>query len=244
MYTDRPREHMRPLDSWGSFNGHIRTSDSPYIKSVWKGTAFRDSIHKTAADGTIDLVVSKKQGITRLLLSGPTSKARVAAIRAGDEIMVVRLRPGVHLPFIFSTKLVDVEQFLANAGKRGFWLHNTVFSFPDFDNIETFVERLARLGLLKRDIIIEDAFADRSRNVSARTVQRHFLETTGLTMKHLLQIRRAESARNLLKSGWSLTAIADETGYSNLSHMTHAFAYFFGQTPSAMRKAMAQKTDK
>lgn len=231
----------RPLDSWGCFNGQIRLSDSPYIQSVWAGTAFRNATHLTAADGTIDFVVLTRQGATRLLLSGPTTKNRQAVITAGDEMTVIRLRPGVHLPFIAGTQLADLEQFLPGTGKRGFWLQSSRFPFPDFGNTETFVGRLARLGLLQRDVVIEDVLAKRPRSISARTVQRHALATTGMTTSHLLQIKRAEQARQLLTSGRSLTATAFEAGYTDTSHMSRAFKYFFGRTPGGLRRIMQNK---
>lgn len=227
-----------PLTPWGSFSGQRRLSDSPYIESVWEGVAVRDGNHLTAADGTIDFTLLKRQGVTHMLLSGPTSRVCDAAFKAGDEVVTMRLRPGVHLPF--AKKLADVDQTLANAMKNNFWLHSTAIAFPSFTTTETFALSLARLGLLRRDIVVEDVLANRNPKLSPRMIQRHFVATTGLTMSHIRQIRRAEQARNLLTGSHTLTAIAYETGYSNPGHMTNAFNYFFGQTPSALRALMTQ----
>jgi len=244
MYAgiNSPYYQPQPLYSWGSFSGQIRHSASSYVESVWQGTALKDGTHLTAADGVVDIVLTTKQGSTRLLLSGPTSKARPAAFKRGDEILAIRLRSGVHLPFISGSELTDVEQFLDSAGGRRFWLQNNAVEFPSFNNVEAFVEKLARLDLLRRDILIEDVFAKRSRNVSLRTIQRHSIATSGLTINKLLQIKRAEQARGLLTNGITLTSISYETGYSNPGHMTNAFKHFFGQTPKTMRTIMSNQS--
>jgi len=228
----------QPLTQWGGFQGRRRLSDSPYIQSVWEGIALRDGTHKTAADGTIDLTFQARRGIRRLLLSGPTSKAQTTFFEAGDEVLSVRLRTGVFIPALAGTGLADVDMSVPSFGPGRFRWQHLALSFPSFDTVEAFADHLAKLRLLQRDIVVEDALVARTRDISLRTIQRHFLGTTGLTMAHIRQIRRAEQARGLLAGPHTLTAIAYETGYSNPGHMTNAFNYFFGQTPSAMRALM------
>jgi hypothetical protein len=178
----------QPLTQWGGFTGRRRLSDSPYIQSVWEGTAFRNGVHKTAADGTIDLTFQTRRGVRRLLLSGPTSKAQTTFFEAGDEALTVRLRTGVHIPALAGRALTDIDMFLPSVSSTRFRWQHTALSFPTFDTIETFADHLARLRLLQRDIVVEDALAARIRDVSLRTIQRHFLGTTGLTMGHVRQI--------------------------------------------------------
>jgi hypothetical protein len=227
-----------PLDSWGQFYGRRRLSESPYIESIWEGSAFDDGAHFTAADGTIDLVLLKSQDAMRLLLSGPTSKVRQTSFKAGDEVLAIKLRPGVHFPSVPEKYLVDLDQFLPAAGRGHFWLHSLPFIFPDFNNVETFIDQLAKIHLIERDIVVENTLANKPPFSSKRTVQRHFIQSTGLTMNHIHQIKRAEKARHMISSTSSLAAVAYEVGYSNPGHMTNAFKYFFGQTPSAMQTSM------
>lgn len=242
MVPHPPNYQPLPLTSWGGFKGRRRLSESPYIESIWEGVARQDGTHHTAADGTIDFTFQTRQNKRRLLLSGSTSKAQVTTFRAGDEVLTVRLRTGIHMPTFMSSKLTDTAIFLPNASKTHFWLQNTALAFPAFDNIETFIQHMAGLGLLRRDIIVEDTLAEKSRNrsISPRTIQRHFLASTGLTMNYIRQIKRAEQARGLLASGHTLASIAYEAEYSNPSHMTNAFKHFFGHTPSDMRSIISQ----
>ncbi len=228
------------LSSWGSFKGQQRKSDSPYVENVWEGTAQRSGMHLTAADAAIDLVCLKRNGVTRLLLSGPTSKVYAEPFDAGDESLTIRLRTGIYLPLANARKLIDAETFLPSAGSGRFWLHGYSFAFPGFDNVETFIEHLARMGLLSQNVPLDNALQNRISPVTIRTMQRHSLATTGLTMNRIRQIKRAETARSLLSDDDSLIRIAYDVGYSNPAHMTNAFKYFFGQTPSALRLLMRQ----
>lgn len=229
---------LLPLDPSGGFKGQRRTSNSPYIESVWEGVATQDGTHLTAADGTIDLTFQTRQGLTRLLLSGPTSKAHTSTFQAGDTVLTVRLRIGVHLPSISSAILADTEEFLPNANRRAFWLQGSMIEFPSFNTTEVFVEHLAKLNLFQRSSLVENTLNSRSQNVSMRTIQRHFLATTGMNLARIRQIRRAEEARNLITQGSTLISATYETGYSNPGHMAHSFKHFFGRTPSELRNSL------
>jgi len=228
------------LSSWGAFKGRRRKSDSPCVESVWEGTAQRSGVHFTAADATIDFACLKRDGVTHLLLSGPTSKVRVEQFEEGDEVLTIRFRTGIYLPFMAGPKLTDINTILPNASSKHFWLHYSSIAFPNFDNVEAFTEHLIAANLLSRNIPLETALQNKSLYASVRTMQRHSLATTGLTMSRIRQIKRAEQARNLLASNSSLTQVAYDVGYSNPGHMTNAFKYFFGRTPSALYKLMQQ----
>ncbi|HEX6462564.1 MAG TPA: helix-turn-helix domain-containing protein [Candidatus Saccharimonadales bacterium] len=228
------------LLSWGVFKGRRRKSDSPYIESLWEGVAQNGGIHLTAADATIDIACLKRRGTTHLFLSGPASKVQVEQFEAGDEVLTIRLRTGVYLPFIAGARLADTDTFLPNAGSKHFWLHGSRIAFPNFDNAEIFIEQLAMLGLLSRNISLENALENRSSRNSIRTMQRLSLATTGLTMSCIRQIKRAEQAKGLLATNYPFTRVAYDVGYSNPGHMTNAFKYFFGRTPSALRKLIQQ----
>jgi AraC-like DNA-binding protein len=226
---------QQSLSSWGAFKGRRRKSDSLYVESVWEGTAQRSGVHLTAADATIDFVFQKKEDGTRLLLSGPTGNVQVAPFTAGDEVLAIRLRTGVYLPSLAGTKIVNTDMLLPNASSKHFWLQGNSITLPDFNNAEIFIEHLAATRLLSRNIPLENALRHQSSYGSIRTLQRHSLATTGLTMSRIRQIKRAEQARHLLATDASLTQVAYDTGYSNSGHMTTAFRYFFGQAPSTLR---------
>lgn len=229
-----------PLSSWGAFRGRRRVSDSPYIESIWEGVAQRGGVHFTAADAAIDIVCLKKNGVSRVLLSGPTNKAYLEQFDAGDEALTIRLRIGVYLPSRPGIRLINTDILLPSAGDGRFWLDGVGIALPSFDTAEVFVEYLAKKGLLQRNTLMERALEGQLLPSALRTMQRHSLATIGLTMSGIRQIKRAERARALLASDSPLTRVAYDAGYSNPGHMTTAFKHFFGYTPSTLRTLMRQ----
>lgn len=72
---------------------------------------------------------------------------------------------------------------------------------------------------------------------SLRTIQRSFLDETGMPLSEWRQLARLMAAAALLLDGKSVTDAALEAGYSSLSAFIHAFRGKLGQTPSSFRRA-------
>jgi AraC-like DNA-binding protein len=79
---------------------------------------------------------------------------------------------------------------------------------------------------------------------SLRTIQRRFLEETGMALSEWRQQARLIAGAGLLLDGRSVTDAALEAGYSGVSAFTHAFRCRIGQTPSQFRAAAAFGTRK
>jgi methylphosphotriester-DNA--protein-cysteine methyltransferase len=67
---------------------------------------------------------------------------------------------------------------------------------------------------------------------SARTIQYHFLRSTGLGYKTIQQIERARHAKALLEQGVSIPDTILTTGYFDQAHLTNSLKRFLGQTPA------------
>ncbi|MDR5761407.1 helix-turn-helix transcriptional regulator [Caballeronia sp. LZ035] len=68
-------------------------------------------------------------------------------------------------------------------------------------------------------------------HVSQRTLARHFLKETGMTLHHWRQRLRLLRSLELLKDGMSVTTVAFESGYSSTSAFIFAFRSLFGCPP-------------
>ncbi|MBA2679654.1 MAG: AraC family transcriptional regulator [Ktedonobacteraceae bacterium] len=112
-----------------------------------------------------------------------------------------------------------------------FGLEGDSWPFPNFDNADVFVERLRRVGYLRYDPLVEDAWHEVRRERSQRTLQRHFLQATGLRLGEARQIERARHATYLLRQGHAITDVVAHTGYYDQAHLTHALKQYMGQTP-------------
>lgn len=74
---------------------------------------------------------------------------------------------------------------------------------------------------------------------SLRTIQRKFLDETGMPLSEWRQFARLMAAAALLLDGKSVTDAALEAGYSGVSAFIHAFRGKLGQTPSRFRLAVS-----
>jgi methylphosphotriester-DNA--protein-cysteine methyltransferase len=136
------------------------------------------------------------------------------------------------MPFLSIKNLLDGEVILPLATKTSFWLHGSSWQLPDFDNVETFVEKLVRNGTLLADPIVHSALQNQPQGISERTIRRRFLQATGLTPKTLEQIERAQHATALLQQGLAPLDVAYQAGYADQPHMTRSLKHFIGYTPT------------
>jgi methylphosphotriester-DNA--protein-cysteine methyltransferase len=129
---------------------------------------------------------------------------------------------------------------LPTASTRSIFLNGSAWEYPDFDNAETFVNRLARDGLISADDSVIDTLQNRPQEQSLRTSQQHVLEATGLTYSTIRQIQRARRATNLLKAGASILDVVSKAGYYDQAHLTRSLKRFVGQTPAQILRAEQQ----
>jgi hypothetical protein len=210
-----------------------RTSDSPYVKMIWRGGAGSYYAPICPADGQWNLLFLKRDGSVRVSVEGPLTKATPKTHAEGTEWLVIKFQPGAFLPSLPVKNLVDADAVLPLAARNSFWLHGSAWQFPDYDNVETFIDRLVRADVLRSDPVVSTVVLQNSpQEISSRTVRRHFLLTTGLTPKTLAQIERAQQAAALLQQGLPLLDVVYQAGYADQSHMTRSLKHFLGQTPA------------
>jgi AraC-like DNA-binding protein len=86
---------------------------------------------------------------------------------------------------------------------------------------------------LRRDI----ATIARDAHVSPVRLVRSFRRTYGISLARFMRVLQLQRALSLLSDpAISLSAVAAETGFSDQSHMTRAFARTYGVTPASMRR--------
>jgi len=122
---------------------------------------------------------------------------------------------------------------LPEATSKTFWLNGRAWQFPNFENADTFVDWLVRDGLLVHDPLVEAVLSGHQpADLSVRTVQRRFMQATGLTHTALRQIKRARYATSLLKQGASILDTVFEAGYFDQPHLTRSLKHYVGLTPA------------
>ena len=214
------------------FTFEERPSDSPFVERIWRAHSERAGSFISVAASHWEMVVTRQNGQTMLTVRGPETKATPLHCSADGEWLGIRFKLGIVMPHLPASHLVNGAVNLPDASSRSFWLHRSAWQFPDFDNADTFVDRLVRDGLLIREPVVQAALQGELKDLSVRTAQRHFLRTTGLTHRVVRQIERARYATTLLQQGRSILDVVYEAGYFDQPHLTRSLKYYMGQTPA------------
>jgi len=210
-----------------------RPSDSPVVERIWRAHSEGARPFLSIAESRSEMVVTRHHGKLTLTVRGPETKATpLGDCPADSEWLGIRLKPGAFLLPLPARNLVDATVTLPHATGQSFWLGGSVWQFPDYDNADTFVAWLVRKGLLLREPIVGEALQGRLKDLSLRSVQRRFLQATGVTQSTTRQIERARSATLLLQQGVSILDTLDQTRYFDQPHLTRSLKYFIGQTPA------------
>lgn len=209
-----------------------RESDSPYIHMIWRGYTPPSYEATCPADPQWNLLLIKQGHQVRVTVEGPLTKALYKFRQEESEFLVIKFRLGTYFPYLPVTHLADTDAALPEGASKSFWLNGSTWQFPDFENVETFVERLVREGVLAIDPVVNSVLQNQTPYVSDRTVRRRFLYTTGLTPKALQQIERAQQAATLLEQGGSILDTVYAAGYSDQPHLTRSLKRYYGQTPA------------
>jgi len=218
-----------------------RLSDSPLIERVWRCHSERGGKFISVAAGHFEMALTRLRGETFLTLRGPETKATPLDCPAEGEWLGIRFKPGTFMPQLPPGSLRDHNDVtLPEASSRSFWLNGSAWQYPDFENAEVFVQRLAKLGVITRDRKIDDVLKRQTRTLSLRSAQRHFLRATGISYAAFRQIERARYATTLLKEGVSIVDAVHLAGYYDQPHLTRFLKRLIGQTPAKIMEGEIQ----
>ncbi len=210
-----------------------RPSESPFVERIWRSQSERADPFISMADNHFALVVTKSQNKSFLTVRGPETRATPATGITGAEFFGIQFKIGVFMPGLPPFRIMDRHD-LSMPGATGntFWLHGSAWQFPDFENADTFVERLVREGLLVYDPVVGAVLQGQPVPMSLRTIQRRFLQATGLTYNTVVQIERARLALTRLKQGLSILDTVEDAGYFDQPHLTRMLKTLVGLTPA------------
>ena len=210
-----------------------RFSDAPFVERVWRSEGTPPGPFLSMADIECGLVVSKYQGRTIITLRGPSIQATPAFCPPDVEFFGIQFKAGTLLRNLPARHVMDRHDLnLPEAGGQTFWLHGASWQYPDFENADTFVWRLVREGVLEYDPVVGAMLQGHPVDTSVRTVQRRFLQATGLTLSTIQQINRAQQATSLLKQGRPILEVVHEAGYFDQPHLTRSLKQLIGLTPA------------
>lgn len=129
-----------------------RPSDSPLIERVWYCHSIRAGTFLSVASSHWEIVITRLRGETTVTLRGPETKVSDAYCPAQGEWFAIRFAAGTFMPQMPVARLLDRnDMVLPQVTSRSFWLGGSKWEYPNFENAETFVSRLAKAELISRD---------------------------------------------------------------------------------------------
>src|SRR5215467_1848664 len=211
-----------------------KPSDSPFVDKIWRTQAERRGTFISQSKVNSEIVLTRYNGKTTLTVRGPETKATFLDYQSiGAEYLGITIKLGAFMPHLLPKNLRDWRNVdLPEANSQSFWLHGSAWQFPTYENVDTFIARLVREGLLVTDPVVDAVLQGHSQTLSIRSIQYRFLNATGLSNKTIQQITRARQAYVLLEQGVSILDTVFEAGYADQPHLTRALKHFFGQTPA------------
>jgi AraC-like DNA-binding protein len=218
-----------------------RPSDSPFVDRIWRSRSERGGMFLSVAQGHFEIAVTRHRGRTFVTLRGPETTATPAVCPAEGEWLGIRFKLGTFMPKLMPGKLSDRRDVtLPDATTQTFWLNGSAWEYPDFENADTFVTRLAREGIIARDFAVGAMLESDHAKWPMRSAQRHFVRSTGITHRTLRQIERARYATMLLKQGVSILDTVDAAGYFDQPHLTRSLKTLIGATPAEISRGTHQ----
>jgi AraC-like DNA-binding protein len=210
-----------------------RLSDSPFVARIWHSQGERAGPFISMAEIECGMVVTKLQGKTIITLRGPAIKATPAFCPPDAEFFGIQFKPGIFMPNLPAKLVMNRHDInLPEAGSKSFWLNGSAWQYPNYENADTFVNLLVRDGSLVYDPVVSAVLQGQPLEMSLRTVQRRFLQATGLTHNSIHQVNRALYATGLLKQGLSILDAVYEAGYFDQPHLTRSLKHYIGLTPA------------
>jgi Helix-turn-helix domain len=209
-----------------------RPSPSPLVEETWWTTSAPADCFISVAVSRWQMCVTRQHGAAWLTVRGPQTTATITAIPEDAEFLGIEFSLGTFMPDLRPRNLVDRALTLPQATDGSFWLDGSVWELPAPDNADEFVDRLVRAGLLVHDPVASEAVHGGVDRLSTRSVERRVSRATGLTLGTIRQIRRAETAVELLSGGVPAGDVARQVGYADQPHLTRSLKRFVRQTPS------------
>jgi len=208
-----------------------RPADSPFVERIWRTRSAPHAAFISVAASYWQIVVWRQAGQTHVTLRGPETTATAVPIPAEAEFIGITIRLGAHLTGAAMEALVDRDHTFPPGVAGSFRLDGSTWDFPDYDNAEVFVDRLARRGLIASDPLVTDLLQGQPAELTRRSVERRVRRATGLTLGRIRQIERAHDAAALLEQGATILDTVARTGYADQPHLTRSLRRFVGRTP-------------
>ncbi|GAA1839853.1 hypothetical protein GCM10009836_18820 [Pseudonocardia ailaonensis] len=212
----------------------------PLVRRVWSATCDRATGFTSAAKPTSMIVVTRAGGGVAVHLRGPETAGTSLTCPAGSEFFGVEFRLGASVVLHPPSGLTDLhDAVLPTVPGHRILLGDQDWEMPTEQNVDVFVERLARAGLLVLDPVVDEIrHGERPRGMSDRVAQARFRRAVGISHRTLVSIERARRAARLLTAGSPIADVVAAAGYYDQPQLARAMRWATGHTPAELRSGV------
>jgi hypothetical protein len=177
-------------------------------------------------------------GATTVHLRGPETKAATLSCPRDAEYFGADFRLGAYLPMFAPARLANLQDAVLRILPDGrILLDRRAWEMPTPQNIDVFIDRLQRAGLLVVDSLVEELqHGGAAGAVPERTAQSRFVRAVGLSRRKLQLIERARHAARLLRAGTAIADVVSSAGYYDQPHLTRVVRQLIGYTPAELAR--------
>lgn len=214
-----------------------RSQPTRFVRRIWRAPSVSVPAMISVAVPTWQIVFVQKSTCAKsMFVRGPETAATTVKIPQDAEFFGIEFELGVFVPSLPPKTLTDNALSVPVLSDRLCALLGSTIEIPSFDTADVFVDRLARTGQLVRDVTIEQALLRKQLALTDRSMQRRFVNATGLTYGAIRQMARANRAADLLRRGIPILDVVDGEGFSDQAHLTRSLKRFLGKTPGAITR--------
>jgi len=177
-------------------------------------------------------------GATTVHLRGPETRAATLSCPRDAEYFGADFRLGAYLPMFPPARLANLRDVVLPILPDGrILLDGRAWEMPTPQNLDVFIDRLKRAGLLVFDPLVEELrHGGATGTVPERTAQSRFVRAVGLSRRKLQLIERARHAARLLRAGASIADVVSGAGYYDQPHLTRVLRQLIGHTPAELAR--------
>ncbi|MFD0474549.1 helix-turn-helix domain-containing protein [Nonomuraea thailandensis] len=213
------------------------TGELPLVQRVWSATCDATTGFSSAVKASSMIAFARGGGDFTVHVRGPETRSTSLTCLEGWEFFGVELRFGAYLPLYPPSGLIDLRDALLPTLPGGrILLDNRDWEMPTVQNVDVFVDRLVRAGLLSFDPLVDEIrHGERPRGMSERVAQIRFRRAVGISHRTLAGIEQARHAARLLTAGSSIADVVTACGYYDQPQLARAMRRATGHTPGELR---------
>jgi hypothetical protein len=219
-------------------SNHVVSGPAGPLVRVWAAECDSPTDFSSIASVNPGIGFARVGGTTTVHLRGPAAKASTLSCPRDAEYFGADFRLGAYLPMFPPAGLVNLQDaVLPTLPADRILLDGRAWEMPTPQNLDVFIDRLARAGLLVFDPLVEELrHGGVVHTIPERTAQSRFVRAVGLSRRKLELIERARHAARLLRTGAAIADVVFDTGFYDQPHLTRTLRQLIGHTPAEVAR--------